>query len=93
MAKDKYIEQVFPIQCLGRNWLGRTVLSEPVAVKVHVIQSCGDEENISLNVECLYNTGGHGQRCKASHPELDKVGDGAGCPYSIDIPYASGRRK
>lgn len=93
MAKNTYLEMVFPIQCLGRNGSRKAVLSEPVAVKVHITQSCGDEENISLDVECPYNTGGHGQRCKASHPDTDKVGKGVGCPYSVDIPYAFDIRK
>lgn len=40
---------------------------------------------ISSIVKCKYNTGGHGQRCKASHPDTDKVGEGIICPYSFDI--------
>lgn len=44
-------------------------------------------DTISSHVKCPYNTGGHGQRCKASHPEVDKVGDGVLCPYALDIPY------
>ena len=89
MAKDAYLEMVFPIQCRGRDRAKKEVLSEPVAVKVKVSQSIGDEKNISIDVECPYNTGGHGQRCKALHPKVDKVGKkGVGCPYGLDIPYA-----
>lgn len=93
MAKNAYLEKFFPIQCYGRNRLGETVLSEPVAVKVLVSQSCGDEKNILLGVKCQHNTGGHGERCKASHPHTDKVGKGVRCPYSVDIPHVFDIRK
>lgn len=93
MAKDAFLSMTFPIQCLGRNASRKKVLSEPVAVKVWVHQSLGDEKNISLSVECPYNTGGHNDRCKASHPNVDKVGKGVGCPYCVDIPYALDVRK
>jgi hypothetical protein len=87
MAKDRYIEQIFPIKCCGRDARTREVLSEPVSVKVRVTQSSGDEKNISLLVECPYRTGGHGQQCKASYPPgVDKVGKGVMCPYRVEIP-------
>ena len=87
MAKD-FVEQRFPIQCRGRDRHGNEVLKKPVAVTVVAHQHSGDFQNIHLDVECPYITGGHGQRCKASHPNTDKVGEGVGCPYSVDIPYA-----
>lgn len=93
MAKNAYLEKVFPIKCRGRNALGEEVLPKPVSAKVKVYQSPGDEKNISLSVDCVHNTGGHGQRCKASHPGKDKVGEGVGCPYSADIPYALEKRR
>lgn len=86
MARGKYIEQVFPIQCCGRDTAQKDVFLEPVTVRVCVSQSKGNEKNISLSVECPHNTGGHGQRCKASHPGIDKVGEGVGCIYRLDIP-------
>ena len=89
MAKDRYIEQRFPIKCSGRNHKGERILDRPIDVKVVIYQRNGDEQNIfSIIEECPYNTGGHGQRCKASHPEQGKVGDGVICPYSFDIPDA-----
>lgn len=88
MAEDAYLEIVFPVQCRGRDASGKEVLVEAVAVKVKASQHHGDEKNISLDVECPHNTGGHGQRCFASHPHTDKIRKGVGCPYSIDIPYA-----
>lgn len=87
MAKGKYIEQIFSVSCSGRDARGNEVLQIPVAVSVRVGQSAG-EKNIRVSVECLFNTGGHGQRCRASHPKVDKVGSGVGCPYVLDIPYA-----
>lgn len=89
MATNRYIEVIFPIQCLGRTETGGAALVESVTVEVKACQSPGDEKNISLQVECIHNTGSHSQRCKASHPPgVDKVGDGVNCPYSLDIPYA-----
>ena len=91
MTFNRYVEQTFPIQCKGRNNKGLEVLSVPVDVIVEIHVSPGSN-TISSTVKCPYNTGGHGQRCKASHPNVDKVGDGVGCPYSFDIPYALKRK-
>ena len=87
MTIDKYITQTFPIECKGRNELGDEVLDTPVNVKINIHKRPGSN-TISSDVECPYNAGGHGQRCKASHPETYKVGEGVRCPYSFDIPYA-----
>lgn len=87
MRVEEFVEQKFPIECKGRDNLGNDVLEKPVEVTVHIHKSPGSN-TISSEVKCRYNTGSHGQRCKASHPEVDKVGEGIGCPYSFDIPYA-----
>jgi hypothetical protein len=84
---EKGIEQKFPIKCVGRNFQGREALKDPIDVEV-TISKIPDSDTIESLVKCPYNTGGHGQRCKASHPDVDKVGEGVGCPYSFDIPYA-----
>lgn len=96
MAKNKYLEIKFPIQCCGRNNDGEEVLDEPVSAEVEVHQRIGDEKNISLLVMCPHNYGGHGEYCKASQP-VRRQGIGVGkksiivgkvyCPYSCDIPY------
>ncbi len=91
MTIEKFIEQNFPIQCIGRDKSGKEVLSEAVDVEVRIYKR-PDSNMISSSVKCPYNTGGSGQRCKASHPEVDKVGDGINCPYSFDIPYALDNR-
>jgi len=75
------------VECKGRNEAGDEVLATPVSVEVEISRRPGSNM-ISSNVNCPYNTGGHGQRCRASHPKTDKVGEGVGCPYSFDIPYA-----
>lgn len=88
----EYPEPRFPIECKGRDSRGKEVLDE--AVKVEVRVSSLPPGLISLDVmDCPHNTGGHGQRCKASHPETDKVGKGVICPYSVDIPYALDHRR
>lgn len=87
MAIDEFVTQTYPIECKGRDEVGDEVLDAPVSVKVEIHKSPGSNM-ISSNVECLYNTGGHGQRCKAYYPIVDKIGKGVGCPYSFDIPYA-----
>lgn len=84
---NKYTEKIFRIRCKGRDFHQQEVLEEAVKVKLKVYQH-PDSNMISGMVDCKYNTGGHRQRCKASHPEVDKVGDGVSCPYSFDIPYA-----
>jgi hypothetical protein len=37
---------------------------------------------------CPHNAGKLGQRCKASHPDQEKVGDGVLCRFSFDYPDA-----
>ncbi len=64
---------------------GNEILSTPERCELEIYQS-PDSEMISSHIlDCKYNTGGHGDRCKASHPEVDKIGNGVGCPYSFDI--------
>jgi hypothetical protein len=72
--------------CKGRGPKAREVLEEAVRIEV-TISEIGDS-SISLSVECPYNTGSHRQRCKASHPEVDKKGKGVHCAYAMNIPYA-----
>ena len=83
------ISQDFPVQCKGRDENGNEVLKNPIGVIVKVYQSPDVHTGFSSQVMCPHITGGHGQRCKASHPKgVDKVGDGVNCPYAFDIPYA-----
>ena len=93
MAIDKYVAQIFPIKCKGRNEVGDEVLGTPTDVQVEIYKGLGSNR-ISSKVKCPYNIGGHGQRCRASHPEgVDKVGEGVNCPYSFDIPDALETKK
>lgn len=84
---NSYIERTFKLMCLGRTLTGQSVLDEPVEVEVRIYRSPNSKE-CCCNVECPYNTGGHGQRCKASHPWTGKVGEGVLCPFVFDYPYA-----
>ena len=87
MSVNDFVTQTYPIECKGRNDVGEEVLNNAINVEVNIGKRPGSS-TISSYVECEYNTGGHGQRCKASHSEKDKVGEGVVCPYSFDIPYA-----
>lgn len=88
MIDKDYIEQTFPTECNGRDKYGNDVLKNSVKVKVIVYRRAGNKDSISTIVEnCPYNTGGHGQRCKASHPKIDKIkGLEILCPYVTNIP-------
>ncbi len=78
----------YPCACKGRNHAGGEVLDNPVDMTI-IISSPGRDRIVSSDVKCPYNTGGHGQRCKAAHLYTDKVeGQEAYCPYSFDLPYA-----
>lgn len=72
------------VKCSGRNLVGEPVLDEPIDVQVTLYKSGGD---CCCSVECPHNTGGHGQRCMASHPWTEKEGDGVLCPFAFDYPY------
>jgi hypothetical protein len=87
MTEYEVIQHVFPVECKGRNEYGREVLAEPEKVDVRVSKDPFSERLSIVPVDCKYNSGGHGQRCTASHPGIDKVGDGVLCPYSVDIPH------
>lgn len=76
---------VFDIVCKGRDASGQEVLQEPVAVDF-LVRVLENRMTVAMSVNCPHNTGGHGQRCKASHPSVDKVGEeGISCPYAIDL--------
>lgn len=94
MARDRYIEAIFPIKCYGRTAAkkcqvgGKAVLKDPVDVEVVIIQHNGDEASITLTVKCPFNTGAHGRKCKASRLDSDKPPlIDIICPYAADIPY------
>ena len=84
---------IVPFQCKGRNHLGKSALEIPVSSEVVITPIKGDTLTISLNVNCTFNTGSHGQRCKASHPDQDNFGVDILCPYSLDIPYVEDNKE
>lgn len=76
-------------KCKGRGFRDkRNVLKAPESVTMELNKRPGSK-NISTSVDCRFNTGGHGQRCKASHPHIDKIGNGVSCPFSFDYPSAA----
>ena len=73
--------------CKGRNYAGNEVFDVPVNMSI-VVSSSTSREEVHVEARCLYNTGGHGQRCKAAHPHISKVeGREVTCPYSFDLPF------
>lgn len=73
-------------QCNGRNYQGKEVFDAPVDFSI-IINGQGKIVEVSAN--CPYNTGGHGERCKAAHPHKDKIeGREIPCPYAFSLPYA-----
>lgn len=79
------------VRCRGRDAERKPVLDKPVNATVR-IRRFEDGESISLSVDCPHNTGSHGQRCMASHPGQEGVGDGVSCPYACDIPWCFDNR-
>ncbi len=73
------------IQCRGRDERGGPVLPRAISVPI-VIRVLENEATIAISPQdCPHNTGSHGGRCKASHPGIDKRGEGVLCPYAIDL--------
>lgn len=83
-------QRMVKMKCLGRGYDDEPVLREAVEVLILVNRSPGCESVSVLPQLCRYNTGGHGQRCKATHPYEDKAGKDILCPFSFDYPYALG---
>ena len=82
---DKYVTQIYHVECKGRDSDRKEVLANPENVKVEIYKK-KNSNMISSIVECPYSVGAHGHGCRASHPENYK-GDIL-CPYSFDLPYA-----
>lgn len=93
MAEGKVVcaEIRIRLKCRGRNAEGKPALEKPVNVVVDMVGSNQEAlNNIATNiVVCRHNTGGHGHRCKASHPNVNKVGEGVLCPFAFDYPYVT----
>jgi hypothetical protein len=76
----------FSIDCFGVDAAGKDVLEEPLLSLIMQVSKRQDSDLVCVDLlDCPYNTGGHGQRCKASHPEVDKLGEGVSCPFSMDF--------
>lgn len=77
------------IQCRGRGPGGKPVMKKPIKVTIQIQKHAGIGTICVGPLKCHFNTGGHGQRCWASHPGQEKVGDGVECPYAFNYPYAT----
>ena len=87
MTIDDYVEQTFPIACMGVSKKGRRVLSKPVRATIDIYKDAGSSM-ISSEVHCPYYTGKHRQECIASNPMgSKKSSESAKCSYSFDIHY------
>lgn len=85
--------RIVTISCYGRGPGDAPALSVPVEVAVEIRKFFGSRLVSVAPHACPHNTGGHGQRCKASYPSgVDKVDDGISCPYSFDYPYVKEER-
>jgi hypothetical protein len=72
--------------CCGRTSCGQAALTKPIEVTATVSKLRGTDV-ITCSVDrCSFNTGSHGQRCRASHPGHEKLGDGVLCPFAFDYP-------
>ena len=77
------------IRCGGRGPTGVEVFSPQIDVTIEVSKKRGiDYVNVQPK-NCCHSVDDHAQRCKASHPDQDRVGDGVLCPFSFDYPHAT----
>lgn len=85
------LKNLVEINCRGRGPNGQEVPDVSIKVTIELSKPYNKKPNDILvePKDCPFLTGGHRERCKASHPDQDKVGDGVSCPYSFDYPYVS----
>lgn len=80
-------------QCKGVNAEGGPALETAILVNINIARKEPPlVENLmitSVPVQCPHNTGSNKDRCKASHPEQNKIGEGIACPFSFDYPYVT----
>jgi hypothetical protein len=79
-------------ECKGRDAAGQEVLSSAVPVLLY-FEQCDSRGVFQTSVKCQYITGGHGQRCFASHPGKEKVGPGVRCPYVTSVGWVEEPRR
>lgn len=82
------MKKTVAIKCRGWGFNDEEVLSEPIYVDIEIRRAPFSSIVSATPRRCPYNTGGHGRRCKAAHPDQDKVGNGVICHFSFDYPYS-----
>jgi hypothetical protein len=80
-AKEKQMHalpsMIAKANCRGTTADGKPCFKKPIVVKLYAsFFHCGWDVSVQ---DCPYLTGGHGQRCTASHPGHEKPGDGVAC--------------
>lgn len=64
------------VNCRGVDANGKPCFKTYIVVKVTLtVYHCG----WGASVDCPFNTGSHGQRCRASHPGRERLGKGVPC--------------
>lgn len=87
------VEYIF--KCHGRDCEDNETLDTPVPVIVSFYQN-PMRSVFSMEVDCKFVTGGHRQRCMASHQSCedhDSHGHKVGCPYVTSIGFLRGEHK
>ena len=85
----------FMFKCHGRDCEGNETLDNPSPVILTVYQN-PMRSVISTDVTCKWCTGGHHQRCMASHQDVedhDKHEHKVYCPYATSIGHLEGSWK
>ncbi|MDD4878005.1 MAG: hypothetical protein PHO02_03140 [Candidatus Nanoarchaeia archaeon] len=80
------VEQVFKIECEGRDGRQNPCLDSPVPVEVTARQLTGGAM-ISLIVKCPYLCGKDKNNCRAMNTQGIFLPNMAICPYSLNLPY------
>jgi len=81
---DIAVSGTIPFFCKGRDAARNTVLREPIVALLQIRKHKGCD-SVSLDVNCRYAGGGHGNYCSTSDKNFSQK---IVCPYSIDLPYA-----
>jgi hypothetical protein len=94
-APDTPNKKSFTFKCHGPDFEGNETLDVPVPVTL-TIEQMPLKSAFDCNVKCQFITGGHAQRCYASHPENhnhNKQGNKVYCPYSVSMGSVTGTYK
>jgi hypothetical protein len=92
---NPYARHRFTFRCHGRDAEGNETLDEPVPVVLEFYQN-PLKSSFTSQVQCQFVTGGHAQRCRASHQDYEdcnKHGQKVYCPYVTSLGWVEGKYK